>query len=132
DRFNVGGVRGRFEAPTPVVFFAAVGLGSLAAPLLVLVMVRVRRGTLADLGLTLRGLPAEVTRGTTCYLAMVPLVFVAMFLSRLLCRHLDVPFTEHPLLKDLEREHDATAVLALVAVAGVIAPISEEILFRGF
>ncbi len=131
DRFDVGGVRGTFEAPSPVVSLAALGASNLLAPLLVLLAVWASGGRPSDLGLRSFTL-GELGRGITAYFAMIPVALLTMILASLLCRALGVPMQEHPLLRDLAREPDGGAVVMLLLVAGLIAPICEEILFRGF
>ncbi|MEZ0228539.1 MAG: CPBP family glutamic-type intramembrane protease, partial [Planctomycetota bacterium] len=138
DRFDVGGVRGVLQAPSNVEYLAAVGASSLVAPILVLIALRLRGARPRDLGLrgfTLRGAEScadDVLRGVVGYFAMVPGTFLATILSSLLCRAFGVSFHEHPLLRTLARENDGAALLMLLLVAAVIAPISEEVLFRGF
>lgn len=131
DRFDVGGLRGALHGPDPIEYLAVVGLCQLFAPLFVVAAVLLRGASPRELGL--RGFTArEALRGAVGYFAMVPGTFAFMFLAQALCRALGVPMTEHPLLKTLQRENDPRALWMLLLVAGVLAPISEEILFRGF
>lgn len=130
DRLDVGGVRATLRAADTTTFLLVVAAGSLVAPLAVFACVKVRGASLAELGL--QGFtPYEALRGVVGYFAMIPGVIALQVLAAVLCRRLGVPMSEHPLLKTLEHA-SAGEVGLLVLVAGVIAPISEEILFRGF
>jgi len=130
DTFRVGASLGHVEGPTQIQTVVAWGVGSLFAPLLVLVGVRLRGAPLRELGL--QGFtPAEALRGVVGYVAMVPGVVALTTASAWLCKSLDVPVTVHPLLHSM-RDRDPRVLILIFIVAAVIAPISEEILFRGY
>ncbi|MGE0708855.1 MAG: lysostaphin resistance A-like protein [Planctomycetota bacterium] len=108
----------------------ALGLG---AALLVLVALTRTRGpssaSPAALGVHLRGWRHELLRGLVGYLAALPLFFGALLLTQALAKALGTPAEHHPLILALERDHGLA--LWVVLSAAVVAPLSEELLFRG-
>ncbi len=130
NRFDVGGVRGHFEGRTFDESLLALGAGSIASILLILGAVKLREAPLAEIGLggfSVR----EAARGVVAAAALFPGVIALTALTSWICRVLSVPMTEHPLLEDLERHHDARTLALVVLVAAVLAPVKEELLFRG-
>lgn len=90
------------------------------------------RGRLAGLGLSIsqaaRGLPAGLLRG----LAVVPLVFAASVLSEWVYRATGYHHPpEHELLRAVGASTSPAVRALLIAGAVVIAPMFEELLFRG-
>jgi membrane protease YdiL (CAAX protease family) len=129
DHFVVGGVEGVL-LPTTAHYLGMLSLASLVGPLLALGVVRARGGRLADLGLVGFSI-REVARGLVGYLSLVPGFFLLMILSAVLCRALGVPFEGHPLLEGLETDRNPLTLALLLVLTVVIAPLGEEILFRG-
>ena len=92
----------------------------------------VRRATGQDLGIGLKRLPRGVMKGLAGVLIVVPPLFLLEQALELTYRavHYKHP-TEHPLLH-LLRERPSRAVTAAIVVgACIIAPLFEELLFRG-
>ena len=132
DCIQVGATSARYEGPSVAYMSALSGLGSLVLVGFVVLIVRRRGGTVADLGLKTEGALSEAGRGFAGYLASVPVFLAAMFASRVLCRWLDVPFEEHPLLKMLEHDRSFATVASVVVLAAIVAPACEEVIYRGF
>jgi membrane protease YdiL (CAAX protease family) len=131
-RLQVGPFAARYEAPSRALLYGMNALAYLAVAGFVVLVVRRRGGTIADLGLKLEGAAIEAVRGVAGYLAGTPLVLGAMLLSRALCRVTGVPFESHPLLKSLATDHGAATIASLFLLAGLVAPACEEVIYRGF
>jgi membrane protease YdiL (CAAX protease family) len=106
----------------PLVALAAILIGDSA----VYEVVR------QNLGLGRRRLPAGVTIGLIGALIVVPPLFLLSGLIEIIYQHVHFRHpTEHPLLKVLGERPNALVEAAIVIGACVIAPLWEEILFRG-
>jgi len=81
---------------------------------------------LRDLGIVATGFGKQIVRGVVTYPLIAPIVFGVMFLAiRALGR------TNHP-LQDAMTQDRSPAMVAILVLAGVIlAPIVEELIFRG-
>jgi membrane protease YdiL (CAAX protease family) len=103
---------------------AAINLGVLA--LVPLFLWRTTGTTLADLGLADPDWRANLRRGFAAFFLLVPVVYGVMALA------LEVwPRQPHPVEDMLRRRLDpGTAALALIS-AVLLAPLTEELLFRG-
>jgi membrane protease YdiL (CAAX protease family) len=130
DNLNVGRVQARLEEDSLAHYFGAVIASQLATLAVLVLVLRARGTTLADVGLRREGALREALRGVAGYLASVPLVLAAIYASSVLCRVLDVANAEHPLLKKLERDPQPGSIALVVLAAAVIAPVCEELLFR--
>ncbi len=120
---------------SPLGEIAGIAVSSMAAPVLVFGWVRLRgaSGSSAYRELGLVGFSIkEVARGAVGSIALVPVALASQLASAWLCRRLDAPLVEHPLLVKLEHNPDPRTFLVLLVVVSVIAPFSEEILFRGY
>ncbi len=89
---------------------------------------RIRRG----LGLTLRHWRIDSIRGVVAYLAVLPVCIGLLFLTQWIAVQICGPmeFKTHPLLQDAKNTAMAVKVMAVVS-AVVLAPLAEEVLFRG-
>ncbi len=138
-----------FAATIPLVFLLGVGLGlvfdladvpsdgplgllagslaTAAAYFLVVGLAVVGTGSLSwdEIGMRLpsRAVIGDVLRAVTL---AVPIVFVTAILAAILTSFLPVPQSPLP------QPTDATGWLVNAVVAVVVAPVSEEMLFRGF
>jgi membrane protease YdiL (CAAX protease family) len=122
------------QGSSPLGEVAGIAASAMAAPVLVFAWVRFRcaSGSSAYRELGLVGFSIkEVARGAVGSLALVPAALAFQFASAWLCRSLSVPLVEHPLLVKLEKNPDPLTFLVLLVLVSVIAPFSEEILFRG-
>jgi membrane protease YdiL (CAAX protease family) len=83
----------------------------------------------SDLGLTTRDLGSQIGWGFATALANVPVLVVsAMFM--LLLKDL-LPGGGHPVSEQLMNDRSPGSILKLLLLAAVVAPIWEEIVFRG-
>jgi len=93
---------------------------------------RLARERLASLGVSGGHSGASALRGAVAFLAAFPLAVGAGWLGRLI--HVALTGTEpapHPVIERLA-EAEALEIAALVGVACVVAPLCEELFFRGF
>ena len=107
----------------PVIGFVALMLGGLSAG----------RSTPQILGLRLRGLPPGIARGLLGALIVVPALFLLSQAMEIVYRAVGYKHpTEHPLLQVMGTRPSAAVLAALIAGACVVAPLFEELLFRGY
>jgi membrane protease YdiL (CAAX protease family) len=66
------------------------------------------------------------------YLSILPIVFIAGALGVFITRLLGWEAQPHPLASFLVCEKNVFVIIYLGIIAGIIAPISEELFFRGF
>jgi membrane protease YdiL (CAAX protease family) len=132
DLLAIGDLRVRYELPSLVLVFLFFALQQLLTAALVILVVRRRGGTLGDLGLTLAGAPAEVARGITGYLAIVPIYAVLGLAWGAVLSKLRVPVKSHPLLEWIQQDPSWSSIAGLILLAVIVGPIAEEIFFRGF
>jgi membrane protease YdiL (CAAX protease family) len=84
------------------------------------------------LGLTIAGLPRGIATGLVAAIAVVPwtmLCVVAVFAVWPLIAH-EMP-QNHPMLVELQNATDSHVRWFIVATALIVAPMAEEIIFRG-
>lgn len=86
------------------------------------------RFTLSSLGISANGLGKRILWGIGAYLALLPILLVALFVVSALAKVL--PGNAHPVGEEVLNSTGLQA-LGLFLVAAVIAPIWEEIMFRG-
>ncbi len=87
------------------------------------------RISLADLGIQRGHLGMYVLWGFGGFLVELP---VAMFLSVVVTAVLKfLPAPEHPASEQLQLNHDPLTVISILLLGAVVAPIWEEIMFRG-
>ncbi|HRX79050.1 MAG TPA: CPBP family intramembrane metalloprotease [Pirellulaceae bacterium] len=84
------------------------------------------QASLQDVGLNLRGLGHQFGVGIACFMLVAPVVFAIQAMFVLLLKF----ESKHPLIELLQDDPSAFYVCAFLAV--VVAPISEELVFRGF
>jgi len=144
----VSAIAGLVPAHLPVggALVQAAGQLAIAATVVVLVVTRPTilprvphvpptgpaRKAVASLGISGRDAGANALRGAVALVAAFPLVAGAAFLGGLI--HVALTGAEpapHPVIERLA-EADAVEVAVLVGVACVVAPLCEEIFFRGF
>ena len=86
------------------------------------------RFSLDSLGVSKNGLGKRILWGIGAYLALIPILLVALFVVTLLAKLL--PGNAHPVGEEVLNASGLRA-LGLLIMAAVIAPIWEEIMFRG-
>ena len=118
------GAHDEFYSPTDKMV-----ISSLANGILLVVVPLVLRGTsragLRDLGLNRAGLAKNVLIGTVAFLIVTPCVYVVFFLALKV-----FPSSQHPLMEMLVNEMSPGKVALALVSAIVLAPITEELLFR--
>lgn len=89
-------------------------------------------GKLGRLGFSLRQARTGLAWGTVMSFVFIPLVFGGAVLTEWVYRAMDYAHPqEHDLLRVLGRTDDVAVRVVLVLGATVVAPLSEELLFRG-
>ena len=125
----------RWGVPDDVTQLLVGGLGEAVFVAVVLLLVRNRRDEgdgLRLLGVNLRRLPTALAGGTAALFIVFPLVqlaglAVAWVWDRLCWR----PPQPHELLQMMGTDHRWAAAVAGVVTAAVVAPVAEELFFRG-
>lgn len=113
----------------PAVQQAAPFVGILASiGLISQVSLMGHRFTLSSLGISANGLGKRILWGIAAYLALLPILLVALFVVSALAKVL--PGNAHPVGEEVLNSTGMEA-LGLFLMAAVIAPIWEEIMFRG-
>jgi membrane protease YdiL (CAAX protease family) len=133
DRIKIDEVVARIDDPAPALSARGMLLQLLAQALgvlVVLVLVKARGASLAELGLTLRGAPLEAARGFAIVLAALPWVYALLITNAVALKVLGVPLESHPMSQEVLTA-DLPAVIAIFVAATVGAPLLEELLFRG-
>ena len=110
-RFIVGAL-GQIVIAAAVIYIAAQSFRG-----------RLKRG----LGVTLRRWKSDLARGVIGYLAIAPVCFVLLQLMAMIPDLQDT----HPLLEQMDMSKSPFLTFLFVFVAVVVAPLSEELLFRG-
>lgn len=127
--WNVAGPGPADQLPA---LFCASAAGFLAVLAVLVLWSRTageRSTTLAALGVHTRGWRRELLRGAIGYLGFLPLYFAALALTQALAQALEIPAEHHPLIMALQQDVGLAIWIALSAA--VLAPLSEELLFRG-
>jgi membrane protease YdiL (CAAX protease family) len=119
-----GGI-GFSEIVTSIAAIAAIALA------LVLVVAGVE-GDLRPLGLARGGPPGAARAGLAVYVGVAALFVPAQYLSHAAFQALEIPPVPNP-ANDVLLQDDLAAHVAVVGIlAALVAPIAEEVLFRGF
>jgi len=135
---RLGGQRQAWNVagPGPAEQLPALFWASAAGFLAVLVVLGLwtrtageRSTTLEQLGVHARGWHKELLRGAVGYLGFLPVYFAALALTQALAKALGIPAEHHPLIMALQQ--DPSLALWIGLSAAVLAPLSEELLFRG-
>lgn len=125
------------EAPVEGMTPAQLALASSVPPLIafgfmVIANRTIRVNGLAELGLTRGRVARGVLAGLVGSLVAVPLVFVASMMTEFVWQSLHYSHpSEHELLNVLGKSSSPLLGVVLVASAVAVAPLFEEVLFRG-
>lgn len=84
-----------------------------------------------EIGLRWRGWWKEVGWGIAGYLTAFPWLAGALFVFALVLKNFRLPRPYHPIQDALERGPNAVVLIFLFIIAAVLAPVMEEIFFRG-
>lgn len=82
-------------------------------------------------GFSLKGFTYQASRGLLAYLIAFPILLAAAFLYQMLLIKLGYEPTQQPIMNFLAGELSVWTRLYGIAVAILLAPVAEEILFRG-
>jgi membrane protease YdiL (CAAX protease family) len=112
--------------------FASTALGGLIALALVQMAVRKMGGNLAAIGLTARNFWSNVMWGIGGYCALLPILLIASLIWRILSRTIfqGIETPVNPVVP-LALAGNTAAFIGVFIVGTVLAPIFEEIFFRG-
>jgi len=127
------GFAGRFEAPSWIELSTRQLAGSLLALALLLAgLVALAPRSLRALGVHGEGFADEALRGAAGFFAFLPLVYVALWLTAWLAELLGIPAESHILIRAFEQEGGALLGLLVLLNAALVAPLIEELVYRGF
>jgi membrane protease YdiL (CAAX protease family) len=79
-----------------------------------------------DFGFVAKNLPKQIVQGFLAYFLIAPIVIVVMLCSLLIWNK-----TNHPLEEAIKRDHTPGMLVVLVLAGVVLAPLAEELIFRG-
>lgn len=82
-------------------------------------------------GLEAKGLIRRLGMGLACYAGILPVFFFAAVLSRLVMTIVGYPVTIQDVMLLFAEPQSAWSLLALLGLAMIVAPVAEEVLFRG-
>ena len=122
------------EEPRELSLIEQMGVQSVVNAFLLVLLPRLLRRTsgarLADLGLSLTKWRPQVIVGVVSVLFLMPLLYFANFLAIRALGPFDEQ-TQHPLEQLLRKEFTPGAAILSFFTAVVLAPLFEEMLFRG-
>lgn len=90
------------------------------------------RQPIAALGLSRCHWQLYIIVPIVAYFAALPLVGMGAMVSEWICRFLDIPWEPQSLLKDFIEIESRDERVRFFVMAIILAPLAEEILFRGF
>ncbi len=104
----------------------------LASLVILALLLRYRELTwAAAFGLQVKGLVRRLGMGLALYAGLLPLFFFAAVLSRLVMLIIGYPVTIQDVVLIFMAPQSLLTLLGLLCLAMIIAPVAEEILFRG-
>jgi membrane protease YdiL (CAAX protease family) len=104
-----------------LIFVAVVGLS-----------VYFRKDALRQMGLRLGQLPLGIAGGIVTLFVLFPLVCLCEFVVDEIYRQFHLKQAEaHELLQLMGKTHDHRVVVIAIAMAAIVAPVLEELIFRG-
>lgn len=74
---------------------------------------------------------SESLKSVLMYLGFIPLLIILTYLGVLFCTAIGIQPEGHPLVDILKKEKSAIFIIYLIITAVIIAPVFEELLFRG-
>jgi membrane protease YdiL (CAAX protease family) len=107
--------------------------GSLGACVVIVVLTSLfRPGMLRSLGTNLKWIPAGVSGGAVTLFVLYPLIMLTGTVVAAVYRMVNAPQPgAHELLQLLGSTHNRAMMAATVGLAVVVAPIAEELMYRG-
>ena len=122
--------------PTHAVELSAVvstTFANVCVCLYIIVLGEFRRGkTLGALGLSRRDWAWHLGLGIYLYVCFCPVVLASMQLVQVASEFLGHGLPAQPLVRLVMTEHARSVMAAVVALVVVVAPLTEEVIFRGF
>ena len=116
----------------PPMFRPGIFLAQIVPPLVGLaVVLGFGRETAAAIGLRLRPLGAGLWYGAAAFAAVFPVCLATLQVNTLVLLALRMPVEAHPLLQTVSRAPAAWTTAVALFQAGVLAPVSEEFMYRG-
>jgi membrane protease YdiL (CAAX protease family) len=123
---------GGLDVPPGRMALASTVPSILAGAMMVLATLVLRPGGLGGLGLSPRQLGRGIVLGLIGSVIVVPLVFLAAQVTELLWQAMHYAHPkEHDLLRFMGDSHNLALTVVLIASAVLVAPVFEELLFRG-
>jgi membrane protease YdiL (CAAX protease family) len=106
------------------------GLGAIVATCVL--ATRWFETSLTGLGVAAGNIPRGVITGVLSFAAITPILFVVLDVTEIMAKKITHKLPPvHPALKAMADDHSHVSVALLVLMVVVIAPISEELFFRG-
>jgi hypothetical protein len=126
-----GTTSARETIPIPLLFASMALFQGLAATVIVLHLRRLRLDFPTLFGWRPFRELSPLLHGAAAYAVALPLVIAAALTTQGLFHWLELPFERQPIFDQLGADWPATHLLALFFLIGVVAPVCEELLFRG-
>ena len=87
---------------------------------------------ISGLGAAARNIPRGMVLGVLSFIAIIPILFIVLDTTDIVAKKITHKLPPvHPALKAMANDHSHISVALLVLIVVVIAPISEELFFRG-
>jgi membrane protease YdiL (CAAX protease family) len=121
------------EAPAPLIlFFRACVLHIVALVAIIAIIISRKLPINRALGIRWNKTASNVGQGITFYLGIMPVIGVAAFAYAFLLRTMDLPIDKQEVLRWFSDPAFPTWFrVGLILIAVVVAPIVEELVFRG-
>jgi membrane protease YdiL (CAAX protease family) len=97
----------------------------------IMLLTRIRRGALSWIGLSPRRITEGVAIGTGTLFVIYPFVLLASVVVEQIYRHYKIPIEAHEILRFLNDSKSRRQDMFAITLAVVLAPLSEELIFRG-
>ena len=119
------------ESDVPLMVLQSLTLHWAVLVLAVIFLHRRKLAVSTFFGMTWRGAARDVGAGVVAFLGMMPILMLGTLLYQTLLRAFHVPVDFQDILINLTGEHAWSVRAYLFFLAVVLAPIAEEVLFRG-
>jgi membrane protease YdiL (CAAX protease family) len=97
----------------------------------ILLLMRMRSDALSWIGLSPRRITEGIAIGTATLFVVYPIILLASAMVEQIYRHYQIPIEAHEILKFLSDSKNRRQNIFAITLAVVIAPLSEELIFRG-
>jgi membrane protease YdiL (CAAX protease family) len=123
---------GRSAAETAALVAGTLGVYVVMLLLIDRILIRGYAADIARLGISFRQFFRNAWRGAVGYVAFIPAYFLLLLASLLVCQMLGIKPVAHELVEIFSSEKSPYMIAYLVVLAVGLAPVYEEIVFRGF